>query len=380
MSKYHANQAVQNGNEEFTESTDYEGNEEESRTDENTLTAYLRDMKEYHRISRDRELILGKRIKMGKEVMIALVLDCPVVLKSIKSVKHDVLQWLNKVKRPNLSEREALIMMRDRISDIAAGSPKNKHLAILGRRLRRVEHKVSLAVNELVTANLRLVVKVAKEYMSRGLALEDLIQEGNMGLIKAAMKYDFSTGYRFSTYAIWWIRQSVTRAIYEKSGLLRLPVHLLETRNTFHRTYYRLLKELGREPAYEEVATAIGTSVDRIVFLTLFDKPPLSLDAPIGDEDVRLADTVFSDDDVSALEAVTYRQLCETVREVLAQLPDREEKVLRKRFGIGTDEKQTLEQVGQVFNISRERVRQLENQALSRMRHKEQIVGLNGYM
>ena len=340
------------------------------------LDVYLDEMKHYPRISPNRELVLGKRVSKGVEVMVALLMDSTVRLKAMVDLKARIVLWLDKKIRPNPGLGEIIEEMKDGVAEMYGRCPKNKQLEILNRRFNRIEKKVREGMNELVTANLRLVIKVAKSYMNRGLSFEDLIQEGNMGLIKAAGKYDFQTGYRFSTYASWWIRQAITRAIYDKARTIRLPVHLLETRNAYFKTYFRLTRELGREPDNEEVAAAIGASTEAIDELIIMIKDPIWLDTPKEEEEGTLSESLICDDEASPLEKVTYRQLCRKVREVLAELPRREEKVIRKRFGIEKDERVTLDQLGKELKISRERVRQLETQALNRLRSHENLTHL----
>jgi RNA polymerase primary sigma factor len=343
---------------------------------DNCLDVYLDEMKHYPRISPNREIVLGKRVSKGVEVMVALLMDSTVRLKAMADLKARIMDWLDKKIRPNPGLGEIIAEMKDGVAEMHGRCPKNRQLEILDRRLDRIEKKVRAGMDELVTANLRLVIKVAKSYMNRGLSFEDLIQEGNLGLIKAAGKYDFQTGYRFSTYASWWIRQAITRAIYDKARTIRLPVHLLETRNAYFKTYFRLTRELGREPDNDEVAEAIGTSTESIEELIIMIKDPVWLDTPKEEEEGTLSESLISDDEASPLEKVTYRQLCRKVREVLSELPRREEKVIRKRFGIEKDERITLDQLGKELKISRERVRQLETQALNRLRSHENLTHL----
>ena len=377
MSGLH-DQIVEHFAEDLAEDEDARSTRHDVRSDSSTLDAYLSEVKNHKRISPDRETVLGKRIKKGQELMADMVLNHPCRLREMKALKEDVEMWIGRQLRPSPSESEVLRMMRDRAGELSRKYPKNKGLASLTRRLTRIELRVREALDELVTANLRLVIKVAKGYTNRGLTLADLIQDGNLGLIKAAGKYDYSTGYRFSTYAIWWIRQSIVRAIYDKARTIRLPVHLLETRNAFYKAYYNLMKEMGREPTPNEVAEEMGVSPEKIISLVLVIKDPINLDAPWGDDDTSLTDALVSEDTTDPLESVKYQQLCDTVREVLTSLPSREERVLRERFGIEINEKRTLEQVGREFNISRERVRQLENQALERLRRPENLKTLEG--
>ncbi|MFH1134755.1 MAG: sigma-70 family RNA polymerase sigma factor [Pseudomonadota bacterium] len=342
------------------------------------LDVYLTEVKNFPRISPERETILGKIIKNGQTRMFQKVMECKTSLKELRELKRDLGDWLEKRRRPAPSEGEMIRIVRDRAAALSENNPENPSLVALARRLSRMEKRIRAALDEMVTANLRLVIKVAKSYADRGLGLSDLIQEGNLGLIKAAGKYDFETGFRFSTYAIWWIRQSITRAIYDKSRTIRLPVHLVETRNAFYRSYYQLVKELGREPTPAEVAVEMEVTEEKVSNLMVMIKDPLYLDEPSGEDETRLADSLVNEDAESPLEMLTYWELKEKIREIINSLPGREETVIRERFGLDTDRKLTLEQLGRDFNISRERVRQLEVQALERLRRPENLQRLEG--
>ncbi len=359
-------------------------NQEEERQDDysdgDTLNSYLAEMRRHPRIAPERELVLGKRIKKGQEMMISQVLKSRIRLKELKAFQEEVASWKDKKSHPRLTEAEALTTIRDRIGTLARKYPKNKQLETLRLRLNRIETKVSQAMDELVTANLRLVINFAKRYANRGLAMADLIQEGNLGLIKAAGKYDYSTGFRFSTYAIWWIRQAISRAIYDQARTIRLPVHFIEVRNAFYRAYHSLVAELHREPTPPEIAEAMGVTEEKVISVILLIQEPISLEVSWGDEDSSLTDSLVYEDAYSPFETVSHQQLCDTVRDVLNNLPVREERVIRQRFGLDSDEERTLEQVRGDFNISRERVRQIEKRALDRLRHPKNMQVLEGLM
>lgn len=365
---------------EYTDELVEENEQSDVQTDGDTLSAYLAEMRRHPRITPERELILGKRIRKGQEVMIALVLKCRVPLRDVTKLKADILDWLDKKRHPKLSEVEAMAMIRQRVAAAAQKHPKRKELAVLNRRLTRIEIKVKEAMNELVTANLRLVINFAKRYANRGMSMADLIQEGNLGLIKAAGKYNYNTGFRFSTYAIWWIRQSISRAIYDQARTIRLPVHFIEVRNSFFRVYHELMTEYHREPTPSEIAEAMGVSVDKVISILLLIQEPISLEASSGDDDTSLSDSLAYEDVVSPFETATLHELRHLVRMVLARLPSREESVIRQRFGIDSDDQRTLEEVRGLFNISRERVRQIEKRALDRLRHPKNIHLLQGLL
>jgi RNA polymerase primary sigma factor len=297
-------------------------------------------------------------------------------IKSFQGSETDT-RWVSRVARKkelgariNL-HKEDLQRLQRRIQEVEEATGLSvTELKEINRRMSMGEARARRAKKEMVEANLRLVISIAKKYTNRGLQFLDLIQEGNIGLMKAVDKFEYRRGYKFSTYATWWIRQAITRSIADQARTIRIPVHMIETINKLNRISRQMLQEMGREPTPEELGERMEMPEDKVRKVLKIAKEPISMETPIGDdEDSHLGDFIEDVTIASPVDSATEEGLTEATREVLGGLTAREAKVLRMRFGIGMNTDHTLEEVGKQFDVTRERIRQIEAKALRKLRH-----------
>ena len=341
---------------------------DEPHDGEETTTTYLREMGRFDLLTPEEEAKYSRTIRQGFESIIEGIRCDKSGVKDIEILCTRIALW--EKRDPTLKpKKQQLNFMRYSVTSAAKKYSEIRDLRELQTMLEAYSRSIETAKDCMIRANLRLVVSIAKRYMHQGLTLADLIQEGNLGLMRAVFRFDYTKGNKFSTYASWWIRQAITRAILDKTRTIRLPVHFLELRSQFFKAFYALYKELGREPTPLEISKNTDLPMDKILAILEASREPISLETPVGDDDSTLGDFLENQESQSPYEAVQNRELSGRVEEILSTLSEREEKIIRLRFGIGEKAEYTLEEIGKRFNVSRERIRQIEKKALNRLRH-----------
>jgi RNA polymerase primary sigma factor len=346
--------------------------EKQDRQEEETNIAgiYLREMNRVPLLTRQKEIDLARRIQQGEKKIRRLIQSSAIGVEALRRLRETS-------RRGSLDGHSSVEIARRIIRKLSRSNQsshpdRDPYVAFLPEMKRAVLY-VESAKAEMIQANLRLVVSIAKIYINRGLSFLDLIQEGNMGLMKAVTRYDYTKGFKFSTYASWWIRQAITRAVADKSRTIRIPNHLLETRSKTVKAFHRLIKELGRDPFPEEIARQTEIPLSNVIKVMSLIQEPVSLETPVGDDGSKLEDIVGSEGSLTFNDdLIETMDLAKKVRELLSLLSPREEQIIRLRFGIGQPAGYTLDEIGKRFGISRERVRQIEERALQKLRHPAQ--------
>ena len=336
--------------------------------EEDNITRYLKDISNYPLLTQPRETELARIIRDGQDELVQMIEEHAGEHK----IYFDLNEKLKKLRKeaktyPGVRDKMSVVILRT-LGRATREHPEN---SVFFRSLTRGESiikKIDTAKQEIVQANLRLVLTIAKRYRGRGMTFGDLIQEGNLGLLKAVGRFDHTLGNRFTTYATWWVRQSIIRGIYDKTRTIRLPVHLTELRHRLYKVYYELIKELDREPAPAEIAERSNLSVEKVHMALTLCSEPISLETSIGEDDHKLGDFLEDTGAVSPFEKCSDSESAQTIRLYLSTLQPREEKILRLRFGLDGSAPETLERIGKIINVSKERVRQIEKKALCKLK------------
>ncbi len=348
--------------------------------EEDHITCYLKEVSSYPLLTQERETELAQIIRHGQDELVHIVSENTARNKIMADLNEKVLKLLEHEKTfPGVRDKILKVIVRT-LERATHDHPDNPLFSSSLARVQAIMRAVDMAKQEMVRANLRLVLSIAKRYRGRGMTFDDLIQEGNLGLLKAVGRFDHTKGNRFSTYATWWVRQSIIRGIYDKTRTIRLPVHFIELKNLFFKVYYELLKELGREPTPLEIAERSKLPVEKVQQVLTLAAQPISLETPIGEDEQRLGDFIEDERALSPMEECSDRELAEITRTLLSTLQPREEKILRLRFGLDGHPAETLEKIGKIFNVSKERIRQIEKKALRKLKNPNRQACLKTFM
>lgn len=337
--------------------------------EEDHITCYLKEVSSYPLLTQERETELAQIIRHGQDELVRIVEEHVPENKMMADLDDKVKKLLeHEHSFPGVRDKVLKVIVRT-LERATAEYPENPLFSASLARVRAIMRAIDTAKQEMVRANLRLVLSIAKRYRGRGMTFDDLIQEGNLGLLKAVGRFDHTKGNRFSTYATWWVRQSIIRGIYDKTRTIRLPVHFIELKNLFFKVYYELLKELGREPTPGEIAERSKLPVEKVQMVLTLAAQPISLETPIGEDEQRLGDFIEDERALSPVDECSDRELAEVTRTLLSTLQPREEKILRLRFGLDGQPAETLEKIGKIFHVSKERIRQIEKKALRKLKN-----------
>ena len=333
------------------------------------LLNYIREMDRYQVLSFEQEQSVGKKIRGMQIEFFESILKSACSIPEIQDLQETIRQYHAETSKPRLAKEDLIERGLKTVRDLSKKHEADRSLSLLLSTLEHIDNELREAVHQLAMANLRLVVSVAKKYRNRGLGLLDLVQEGNMGLLKAVYRFDYRTGYRFSTYAIWWIRQAIIRALQNKSSTIRIPVHILVKRNRILNTFYSLLGSIGRDPTPNDIADALDISTENVESVLSLISNPVSLESPVKEGGDCVGDFLQNTTDKTPYEEVATDDLSRKMTEILSTLTPREEVIIRKRYGIGEKYRQTLHEIGKSFGVSRERIRQIEKTAMNKLQH-----------
>lgn len=348
--------------------------------DEAHTACYLREACRYPPLSPEKEIELAQAVRSGQNQLVALITEHAPAHRVLLELEQDIHKLLANEKSYPGARDKVLRLVSRTLERAVRDNPGNRLFSALQVRTLEIIKGIDAAKHEMVRANLRLVLSIAKRYRGRGMTLDDLIQEGNLGLLKAVGRYDHSKGNRFSTYATWWVRQSIIRGIYDKTRTIRLPVHCIELKSVYFKVHHALSIELGREPTAREIAERANLPEDKVKMALSLSTPPISLEMAVGEGEQRLGDFLQDETSASPLDECSDSELVEATRALLARLQPCEERILRLRFGMDGQPAETLERIGKSFKVSKDRIRQIEKKALRKLKHASKQSMLRSFL